>query len=148
MSSYSTHGLEWSSTEEPCEQSLGQNLSALSCGVQNRISLGQLWPKRFLVNIGESEALNQLWGIKSTKSQSCRYVYSKFQVSGTDVKGITESSEFSMIVTTPSESAFFKKTQIWRFLCEEKRQSIVLTMECLVGDKGLKKKPQKRMRVF
>lgn len=48
-----------------------------------------------------------------------------------------------MIVATPSESAFFKKTQIWRFLCEEKRQSIVLTMERLVGDKGLKKKATK-----
>lgn len=51
-----------------------------------------------------------------------------------------------MIVATPSESAFFKKTQIWRFLCEEKRQSIVLTMERLVGDKGLKKKSHKRGR--
>lgn len=65
------------------------------------------------------------------------------------LKGLPRAVNCSVIVTTPSESAFFKKTQIWRFFCEEKRQSIVFTMELLVGDKGLKKKkPQKRIREY
>lgn len=52
-------------------------------------------------------------------------------------------------MATPSESAFFKKTQIRSFLCEKnKKEIIVLTMGFLVGNEGLKKKdePHKRIR--
>lgn len=59
--------------------------SKFFCGVQNSISLGQLWLKRFLLIFGKSEELNPLWRSKSTKSQLCSCVYSKFQITRTNI---------------------------------------------------------------
>lgn len=83
IASHSSHGPEW----------LTLYLTAMWIefgtkffyGVQNCISLGQLWLKIFLLIFGKSEKLNPLWRSKSTKSQLCRCVYNTFQVTGTNV---------------------------------------------------------------